>query len=63
MGLCDLLGLFVFTVVDGLVFCGWDVVERAVQALLVPPSDPLEGGQLNLGGGPPGTTALRVSLS
>ena len=33
----DLLGLFELTVVQGLVFCGWDVVERAVQAALIPP--------------------------
>jgi hypothetical protein len=50
----DLLGLFELTVVEGLVFCRWDVVERAVQAVLVPPLHPLEGGQLDLLSGAPG---------
>jgi hypothetical protein len=53
LGLGDLLGLLVLTVVDGFVFCGWDVVEGAVQAALVPPLDPRKGGELHLGGGPP----------
>jgi hypothetical protein len=53
LDLCDLLGLSVVTVVAGFVFCGWDVVEGAVQATLVPPPDPLEGGQLDLFGGAP----------
>src|SRR6266545_5647591 len=57
VGLCDLLGLLVLTVVDGFVFCGWDVAERAVQAALVPPLDPCQGGQLDLFGGPPGAVA------
>jgi hypothetical protein len=50
LDLCDLLGLSVFTVVAGFVFCGWDVVEGAVQAALVPPPDPLKGGELDLFG-------------
>ncbi len=54
MGLPDLLGLWVFTVVAGFVFCRGDVVERAVQAALVPPLHPREGGQLDLAGGAPG---------
>jgi hypothetical protein len=57
LGLRDLLGLLVLTVVDGFVFCGWDVAERAVQAALVPPLDPCQGGQLDLFGGPPGAVA------
>ena len=53
MGLPDLLGLWVFTVVAGFVFCRWGVVERAVQAALVPPPDPRQGGQLDLAGSSP----------
>src|SRR6266496_147995 len=53
LGLRDPLGLWVLTVVDCFVFCGWDVVERAVQPALIPPLDPGEGGQLDLGGGAP----------
>jgi len=48
----------VSTVVAGFVFCRWEVVERAVWAALVPPPDPLEGGQLDLAGGAPGATPL-----
>ncbi len=40
MGLCDLLGLLLLTVVDGFVFCWWDVADRAVQPALVEPLDP-----------------------
>jgi hypothetical protein len=54
LGLRDLLGLFELTVVDGFVLCRGDVVECAVQAALVPPLDPFEGGQLDLVGGAPG---------
>jgi hypothetical protein len=36
--------VFELTVVQGLVFCWWDVIERAVQAVLVPPFDPRQGG-------------------
>ena len=53
MGFGDLLGLLELTVVVDFVFCGGDVVERAVQATLIPPFDPLEGGQLDLVGGAP----------
>jgi hypothetical protein len=53
LGLCDLLGLSVFTVVAGFLFCRWDVVERAVQSALIPPLHPLQGRQLDLLGGAP----------
>jgi hypothetical protein len=46
------------TVVQGLVFCRWDVVERAVQPALIPPFDPGQGGQLDLFGG-----ALRAAAA
>jgi hypothetical protein len=57
LDLCDLLGLWVFTVVGGFVFCRWDVVDRAVQPALVPPLDPCKGGELDLLGGAPGAVA------
>jgi hypothetical protein len=48
------------------VFCGWDVVERAVQPTLVPPLDPFQGGQLDLldllGGAPRAAAADQFRL-
>jgi hypothetical protein len=57
LGLCDLLGLWVLTVVDGFVLCRRDVTDRAVQSAFVPPGHPLEGRQLDLLGASPRAAA------
>jgi hypothetical protein len=43
----------VLTVVGGFEFDGWDVSGGAVQAAVVEPVHPLEGGDLDLLDGPP----------
>ena len=44
----------VLTIVLGFIFSWWDVPNRAVQALMIPPVHPLSGGQLHVLVPPPG---------
>ena len=46
------------TVVEGFVFGWWQVVAVLVQAAVVQPVNPLEGGDFDLVNGPPRTLRL-----
>ena len=51
-------GSLLLTIVTGLTFGRWDVVECAVEPPVVPPVHPLRRGQLHVLEGPPGALAV-----